>query len=95
MNDESPENIAENEAIEEMHVFCRWLKQEYGRLESCKTRTPSSAPSESPRDSSTGGSSGALTSLSIVQFTTRHGSRQFPQFREAIGFDRLHDKLPD
>lgn len=30
MNDESPENIAENEAMYEIHVFCRLLKQEYG-----------------------------------------------------------------
>ena len=66
MNDESPENIAEKEAMEEMHVFCRWLKQEYGRLSSCKTNLPSSARAEAPRDSSSGGSGGALSSSSIV-----------------------------
>ena len=32
MKDESPENIAENEAMKEMHIFCRSLKDEYGRL---------------------------------------------------------------
>ena len=30
MNDESPENIAENEAVNKIHVFCHLLKQEYG-----------------------------------------------------------------
>lgn len=86
MNDESPENIAENEAMEEMHVFCRWLKQEYGLLSSDKTRSRSLASGDSPRDSSVGGSSGVLISVSILLFTIRHGPRQTSQSRESIEF---------
>ena len=86
MNDESPENIAENEAMEEMHVFCRWPKQEYGLLSSDKTRSRSLVPGEPPRDSSVGGSSGVLVSVSILLFTVRHGPKQTSQCRESIDF---------
>ena len=64
MKDESPENIAENEAMKEMHVFCRSLKEEYGRPESC---VQSLSPTMASRDFSLGGSSGALTSLLIAK----------------------------
>ena len=86
MNEESPENIAENEAMEEMQVFYRWLKQEYGLLSSRKAPSGSLAPGESPRDSSVGGSSGAVTLTSILRFTIRHCPRRSSQSREFIGF---------